>query len=148
MSRRRQAGGRAAVRGWIRKAAHCAGCIGLLGWTAAAGGAPRQPPRAFDLAVAQIDVRQLSSTPMFRQVEVRCIVKNQGPKHSAGSASIVISRTTDEGAKVLKKTMLGDSLAPGAEFVVRSEAAAWFATPVPYRCEILYGESGGDADPS
>jgi hypothetical protein len=151
MSRTGQANGR--VRGWIRNAAHGAGWIALLGWGATAGGAPGQPPqrdtaRTFDLAIAEIDVRQLSSTPMFREVEVRCVVTNRGPRNSSGPASVVVSRPGDDGPKVLKKIGLPEALAPGDRFVTRAEASAWFTTQVPYRCEIQYGESGGDADPS
>jgi hypothetical protein len=139
-------------RRWLRSAALFAASIGLFGWTAAAGGAPRQPPRgpsqAFDLAVAELDVRQVSSTPMFREVEVRCVVTNRGPHNSRGAVTIVVSRPGDDGPKVLKKIGLPDTLAPGDTFVTRAEGSAWFASQVPYRCEIQYGEPGGDADPS
>jgi hypothetical protein len=152
MSRRRQAEGRTTFGSWMRNAALGAAGLGLLGWTAAAGGAPRQPPReasrAFDLAIAELDVRQLSSTPMFREVEVRCVVTNKGPKNSSGSVSIVVSRPGDDGPKVLKKIALPESLAPGDQFVMRAEGAAWFASQVPYRCELQYGQDSGDADPS
>jgi hypothetical protein len=152
MRRNGPAEGRANVRRGLGFAAWAA-WVGLLGWTATAGGAPRQPPRgptnAFDLAIAEIDVRQLSSTPMFREVEVRCVVTNKGPRTSSGPVSIVVSRPGDEGPKVLKKIGLPEVLAPGDRFVMRAETAAWFAAQVPYRCEIQYGaESGGDADPS
>jgi hypothetical protein len=150
MKRNRPADGRAKVRAWLRFAAGAA-WVALLGWTATAGGAPRQPPReprAFDLAVAEIDVRQLSSTPMFREVEVRCVVTNKGPRPSIGPVSVVVSRPGDDGPKVLKKIALPDALGPGDRFTMRAETAAWFAAQVPYRCEVQYGESGGDADPS
>ncbi len=151
MSRRWQAEGRPTFGSWIRNAAFGAAAVGLLGWTAAAGGAPRQPrreaTRAFDLAIAEIDVRQVSSTPMFREVEVRCVVTNKGPKNSSGSVFVVVSRPGDDGPKVLKKMAL-EALAPGDQFVTRAEGSAWFASQVPYRCELQYGGDSGDADPS
>jgi hypothetical protein len=123
----------------------------LLGWTTAAGGDPRQPPRepsrAFDLAIADMDVRQLSSTSMFRDVEVRCVVANRGPHTSVGPVWVVASRPGDDGPKVLKKVGLPEPLAPGATFVMRAGGSAWFAAQVPYRCELQY-DSAGDADPS
>jgi hypothetical protein len=128
----------------------CAVCIGLLGWTAVAISAPNQAPsRApFDLAIEKIDVRQVSSTPMFRQVEVHCIVSNRGPKASGGAASVVISRPGDEQTKVLRKVALPE-IAPGANFDAKAEGAAWFATPVPYRCELQFAaQAGGDSDSS
>jgi hypothetical protein len=83
---------------------------------------------------------------MFREVEVHCVVSNRGPR-SASGASVVISRPGDEGRKVLKKTALPE-LGPGEHFDVRAQNAAWFATPVAYRCEIQFaGNGGGDADP-
>jgi hypothetical protein len=94
-----------------------------------------------------MDVRQLSSTPMFREVEVRCVVTNHGPRNSSGPVAIVVSRPGDDGPKVLKKIGLPEALAPGDRFVMRAETSAWFATQVSYRCEIQY-DSGGDADPS
>jgi hypothetical protein len=140
------------VGGWLRCSALSAGWFGLMWWTAGAAAAPHQPPReprAFDLAVAEMDVRQLSSTPMFREVEVRCVVTNRGPRNSAGPVAIVVSRPGDEGPKVLKKVGLPEALAPGDRFVIRAATSAWFASQVPYRCEIQYGgESAGDADPS
>ncbi len=129
---------------WIKTATRYAAWVGLAGWTAVASGAPRQLP--FDLAVQEVDVHQLSSTPMFREVEIRCVVSNRGPKSAAG-ASVVISRPGDEGRKVLKKVALPD-LGPGEHFDVRAQSAAWFATPVAYRCEIQFpGGANGDADP-
>jgi len=152
MSRSGRVGGSAKGRDGMRNAVLLAAWVGLLGWTAAAGGAPRQPPRptaprAFNLAVAEMDVRQISSTPMFREVEIRCVVSNLGPQHSTGPVSIVVSRPGDDGPKVLKKVGLPDSLAPGDRFVMRAEGSAWFASQVPYRCEIQY-DAGGDTDPS
>jgi hypothetical protein len=127
-------------------------CLGLLGWAGVAGGTPRQPKRdarAFDLAVSEVDVRQLSSTSMFREVEVRCVVANRGPHTSGTPAMVVISRPTDDGMKVLKKAAIPESLAPGEHFELRGETAAWFANPVTYRCEIQFaGQNAGDADPS
>jgi hypothetical protein len=140
---------RSRVGGWVRNVTYGAGWVLLVGWTAAAGGAPRQPPaRAFDLAVAELDVRQLSSTPMFREVEVRCVVTNKGPKPSSGPVSIVVSRPGDDGPKVLKKIGLPDTLSPGDRFVMRVETSAWFTAQVPYRCELQYGADTSDADPS
>jgi hypothetical protein len=139
---------------WIRTAARCAAWAGFFGWTAAAGGAPRQPPRetsraSFDLAVEEVDVRQVSSTPMFREVEIRCVVANRGPKPSSGPVTVVISRPGDDKRKVLKRVAIPESLAAGEQFEVRAETAAWFATPVAYRCELHFGTpAGGDADPN
>ena len=129
---------------WIKAATRYAIWFGLAGWTAVASGAPRQLP--FDLAVQEVDVHQLSSTPMFREVEIRCVVSNRGPKAATG-ASVVISRPGDEGRKVIKKVALPE-LGPGEAFDVRAQSASWFATPVAYRCEIQFGGGGsGDANP-
>ena len=126
--------------------------LGLVGWTALAAGAPRErprDPRAFDLAVQEVDVRQLSSTTMFREVEVLCVIANRGPRGSAGPAFVVTSRPGDDRPKILKKAIIAEALAPGDRFEVRAENAAWFATPVSYRCEIQFGgSSAGDADPN
>jgi hypothetical protein len=47
----------------------------------------------------------------------------------------------------LKKVALPE-LGPGEHFDVRAQNAAWFATPVAYRCEIQFAANGGgDADP-
>jgi hypothetical protein len=136
--------------GWMRVASSAAG-LGLVGWTALAGGAPRErprDPRVFDLAVEEVDVRQLSSTTMFREVEVLCVVVNRGPRGSAGPAFVVISRQGGDKPKILKKAIIAEPLAPGDRLEVRGENAAWFATPVSYRCEIQFGsQSAGDADP-
>jgi len=134
---------------WMRVASSAAG-LGLVGWTTALGGAPRERPRdpgAFDLAVQEVDVRQLSSTTMFREVEVLCIVVNRGPRGSAGPAGVVVSRQGEK-PKILKKATIAEPLAPGDRLEVRAENSAWFATPVSYRCEIQFGgQSAGDADP-
>src|SRR5215813_6215166 len=103
--------------GWTRNAVLSAAWVGFFGWTAAAGGAPRQPVRAFDFAISEMEIRQLSSTPMFREVEVRCVVTNRGPHTSSGPVSIVVSRFGDDGLKVLKKIGLPESLPPGGTFV-------------------------------
>jgi hypothetical protein len=134
---------------WLMTATRYATGIGVAGWIAVASGAPHQPPRepsrAFDLAVEEVDVQQLSSTAMFREVEVRCVIANRGPRTATG-ASIVISRPGDDGRKVLKKVALPE-LARGDRFDLHAQSAAWFATPVPYRCEIQFpGNVAGDAD--
>jgi hypothetical protein len=136
---------------WLLTATRYATGFGLAGWTAVASGTPHQPPRepsrTFDLAVEEVEVRQLSSTAMFREVEVRCVIANRGPKSATG-ASIVISRPGDDGRKVLKKIAMPE-LATGDRFDVRAQSAAWFATPVPYRCEIQFaGNGAGDSDPN
>jgi hypothetical protein len=40
----------------------------------------------FDLAVQEMTVKQLSSTPMFRRVEISCVVNNLGPRISDATA--------------------------------------------------------------
>ena len=102
-----------------------------------------------DLAVQEVDVRQTASTPMFREVSVRCVVQNRGPSLSRGSEMLVISRPGDDGPKVLKAITIPVPLARGEKFVIAAEGAAWFASAVPYRCEIQWdGSVTGDADPS
>jgi len=99
--------------------------------------------------VQEVEVRQVASTPMFREVEIRCVVTNRGPRASSGPASIVISRPGDDKPKVLKRVVVPETLAPGEQFEAKAEGASWFATPVPYRCEIQFGtQAGGDVDPS
>ena len=151
MGRAERAVNRGRMKHWMR-VARFAACLGLLVWAGVASGTPRQPkrdPRAFDLAVSGVDVRQLSSTSMFREVEIRCVVANRGPRASSAPATVVISRPTDEGIKVLKKVALPESIAPGETVEVHGATAAWFATPVTYRCEIQFGgQQAGDADPS
>lgn len=117
------------------------------------GDAPASPPpqqdTGFDLAVQQVDVRQTASTPMFREVSVRCVVQNRGPSTSRGSVLLVISRPGDDGPKVLKSVPIPVPLARGERFVADADGAAWFASSVPYRCEIQWdGTVRGDADPS
>jgi hypothetical protein len=103
----------------------------------------------FDLAVQRVDVRQTGSTPMFREVSVRCVVENRGPSFSRGSERLVISRPEDDGTKILKASPIPTRLGKGDKFVVDAEGAAWFASAVPYRCEIEWdGSVAGDSDPS
>src|SRR5260221_11811575 len=67
---------------------------------------------SFDLAVQEVDVRQIGSTPMFREVAVRCVVSNHGPGLARATAWVVISRPGDDGPKVLKKVAV-PPLGPG-----------------------------------
>jgi hypothetical protein len=114
---------------------------------AAASSGPRDG--AFDLAVQEVDVRQTASTPMFREVAVKCVVQNRGPSVSRGSEMLVISKPGDDGPKVLKASPIPVPLTRGEKFVLDAEGAAWFASSVPYRCEIQWdGSVAGDADPS
>jgi hypothetical protein len=115
-----------------------------------AEGAPSgQHDSAFDLAVQEVDVRQTASTPMFREVTVRCVVQNRGPSVSRGSEMLVISKPGDDGPKVLKASPIPVPLTRGEKFVLDADGAAWFASAVPYRCEIQWdGSVPGDADPS
>ena len=139
------------ARRFPRAAALVLAWLGSIAWTRGTS-APGQGARdrsSFDLAVDKVVVRQLSSTPMFREVEVLCVVANRGPKASTGTVTVVISRPGDDGPKILKKVTLPEALAPGNQFETRAEGASWFATPIPYRCEIQFGSSGqGDADPN
>ena len=139
------------ARRFTRAAGLLLGGFGLIAWTRGPG-APGQGARdrsSFDLAVDKVDVRQISSTPMFREVEILCVVTNRGPKASTGPVTLVISRPGDDGPKILKKITLPEALAPGGQFETRAEGASWFATPIPYRCEIQFGSSTqGDADPN
>jgi hypothetical protein len=113
-------------------------------------GSPAGPrDAAFDLAVLEVDVRQTASTPMFREVAVRCVVQNRGPSVSRGSEMLVISKPGDNGPKVLKASPIPVPLIRGEKFTLDADGAAWFASAVPYRCEIQWdGSVPGDADPS
>jgi len=114
-----------------------------------AASSPAMRDSAFDLAVQEVEVRQTASTPMFREVTVKCVVQNRGPSVSRGSEVLVISRPGDDGPKILKTAPIPVSLARGERFVLDAEGAAWFASAVPYRCEIQWdGSIAGDADPS
>jgi hypothetical protein len=95
-------------------------------------------------------VKQLSSTPMFRTVEITCVVVNRGPKTSNATAWLLISRLGESAPQVLKVVAIPKSLEPDDTFQARSQAVAWSNTAVPYRCEIEFGgpSAAGDADPS
>ncbi len=84
---------------------------------------------------------------MFRQIEIHCIVENHGPKSASGPAAVVISRPSDDGVKILKRAAVPGSFPPHELLEVVAQTTAWFATPVPYRCEIRF-EGAGDADPT
>lgn len=138
----------------VRTIAHCA-AAGLAFSVVASPAARAEPPRstpsdgAFDLAVQEVDVRQTASTPMFREVAVRCVVQNRGPSLSRGSEVLVISRPGDDGPKILKMAPIPVPLTQGERFVMHADGASWFASAVPYRCEIQWdGSISGDADPS
>ena len=53
---------------------------------AAGGGVRSAVPAPFDLAIREMNVRQLSSTTMFREVEITCVVENRGPRVSNATA--------------------------------------------------------------
>jgi hypothetical protein len=122
-------------------------------WVVAAPNAGAQsPPQrdgAFDLAVQAVDVRQTGATPMFREVSIRCVVQNRGPGSTRGSEVLVISRPGDDGPKILKVSHIPVPLNRGDRYVIEADGAAWFASAIPYRCEIQWeGSVIGDADPS
>ena len=110
---------------------------------------PAARDSGFDLAVQEVDVRQTASTPMFREVMVKCVVQNRGPSLSRGirrSWSSHDRATTDP--RILKTAPIPVPLARG-RFVLSAEGAAWFASAVPYRCEIQWDRTiPGDANPS
>jgi hypothetical protein len=133
----------------------CAGAtlaISMVALRVAKAHSPHSPSArdgAFDLAVQELDVRQTASTPMFREVAVRCVVQNRGPSFSRGLEVLVISRPGDDGPKVLKVSPIPVPLARGEKFALEAEGAAWFTSVVPYRCEIRWdGSVAGDADSS
>ncbi len=105
-------------------------------------------PLPFDLAVEDMSVKQLSSTPMFRTVEIACVVSNRGPGTSKATASIVFSHPGDDGPKILKVVPLPRSMDPGERFQTEAQASAWAAASIPYRCEIHFSGAfaAGDAN--
>ncbi|HEX9297343.1 MAG TPA: hypothetical protein VF881_15985 [Polyangiaceae bacterium] len=114
------------------------------------GAAPSKPQPArgtFNLAVERVQATQVGSTSMFREIEIHCIVRNQGPRVSSAPATILISRPGDDGPKILKRANLPSSLPRDELFEVVAQSSVWFATPVAYRCEIRF-EGAADADPS
>jgi hypothetical protein len=128
-----------------------AAAAGSLLFIAAAGGGVRSastPP--FDLAIREISVKQLSSTPMFRTVEITCVVENRGPRISNATGWLLISRPSDAGPQVLRMVAIPKRIEPGDQFEARSQGFAWVAAAVPYRCEIEFGGTyaAGDADAS
>jgi hypothetical protein len=127
-----------------------AAAAGVLLCAAAADGGVRSSAVHFDLAVQDMNVKQLSSTPMFRTVEITCVVANRGPKTSNATAWLLISRPGESSPQVLKVVSIPKSMEPGDTIQARSQAVAWAFTPVPYRCEIEFGGAyaTGDADPS
>jgi hypothetical protein len=136
---------------WLQAGARfAAAATALLFCAGAAGGGVRSTPAQFDLAIRDMNVKQLSSTPMFRTVEITCIVANRGPKASNATAWLLISRPGESSPQVLKVVSIPKPMEPGETFHVRSQTFAWAATAVPYRCEIEFGGAytPGDADPS
>ena len=78
---------------------------------------------------------------------MRCVVQNRGPSVSRGSEVLVISRPSDDGPKILRASAIPVPLARGDKFVMEADGASWFASAVPYRCEIQWdGSVPGDAD--
>jgi len=102
----------------------------------------------FDLAVDDMSVKQVSSTPMFRTVDITCTVQNRGPGPSKVTASVVFSRPGDDGPKILKAVPLPRLLEPGATFQAQAQGSAWATASVPYRCEIQFSGAfaGGDGN--
>jgi hypothetical protein len=124
---------------------------GFLLFVATAGGAvPSPSPVPFDLAIQEMSVKQVSSTPMFRTVEIYCVVENRGPRTSSTTAWLVISRAGDAGPQVSKVVVIPKKMERGEKFETRVQAFSWVTASVPYRCEIQFGETSaaGDADPS
>jgi hypothetical protein len=122
----------------------------LLFISAAVGGDRPALPAPFDLGIQAMSVKQLSSTPMFRTVEITCVVQNRGAIPSNATGWLLISRPGDPAPQVLRMVSIPTPMGPGGTFQVRSQSVAWAATAVPYRCEIQFGGAyaAGDADPS
>ena len=137
---------------WLQPGAIGAGALaGLLVFITAAGGEVRPASQVpFDLAVQEMNVKQISSRPMFRTVEITCVVENRGPKTSSATAWLLISRPNDASPLVLREFSLPKHMEPGEKVQVRSQAFSWVASSVPYRCEIEFGgaDLAGDADRS
>jgi hypothetical protein len=131
----------------VSAAVAAAGCLLFI---AAAEGGVRGAAVPFDLAVQEVLVKQVSSTPMFRTVEITCVVENRGPGVSNATAWILISRPGDARPMVVKLVSIPKLMELGAKFQVQSQAFSWVPTSVPYRCEIQFvgPYTAGDADPS
>jgi hypothetical protein len=102
----------------------------------------------FDLAVVDVEVTQVSSTAMFREVQVRCQVENRGPEKALTRAWVVVSREADDGDKVLNKVPVPVPFPSGNFVTATGNATAWSANSFPYRCSLAFDGDGGDADPS
>ena len=117
---------------------------------AASSGVRSSLPASFDLAVRDLTVKQLSSTPMFRTIEVTCVVENRGPKPSNATAWVLITRSGDPSPLVLKVVSIPKAMDSGDQFQVRAQAFAWVPAAISYRCDIEFGaaSAAGDANPS
>jgi hypothetical protein len=93
-------------------------------------------PLIYDLAVTSLDVTQTKATPLFREVEVLCIVENLGPNAAPPKTEVTITRPSDDGRKILKRAVIPVWLMREARFQVRTKASVWHASSVPYRCEL------------
>ena len=135
---------------WQAGARFAAFAMSLLLCAAAAGGSVRSASAPYDLAIRDMNVKQLSATAMFRTVEITCVVVNRGPKGSNATAWLLVSRLGESGPQVLKMVSIPKPMQPEDTFQVRSQAVAWANAAVPYRCEIEFGgvDIAGDADPS
>jgi hypothetical protein len=137
---------------WVQTGATVSAvAVGSLLFITAAGGAIRPSSSVpFDLAIAEMNVKQLSSTPMFRTVEISCTVESRGPRISNGTAWLLMTRPGDAGPQVVSLVAIPRAMEPGSRFQARSQSFAWAATAIPYRCEIEFGGTYamGDADPS
>jgi len=94
------------------------------------------PPLVYDLAVASFDITQTNSTPMFRDLDVVCVVQNLGPSAAPPKVEVLISRLSDGEPKILKRSVIPIWLPRDAHFEVRTKTSAWHTSTVPYRCEV------------
>ena len=131
----------------VSAAVAAAGCLLFI---AAAEGGVRAAAAPFDLAVQEVRVKQVSSTPMFRTVEITCVVENRSPGVSNATAWLLISRPGDARPLVVKLVSIPKLMALGDKFQAQAQAFSWVPTAVPYRCEIEFvgAYAAGDADPS
>ena len=77
------------------------------------------PQGPFDLAVENMSVTQVSSTAMFRTVEIGCDVVNKGPNASNAKAWLLISRT--DGPKTLKVVPIPEPFEAGERIHAQAE---------------------------
>ena len=140
------------MKRWLRTGLSVAvASVAILLFVGPAGGDSRSASQMlFDLAVRDMNVKQSSSTPMFRTVEISCTVESRGPRASNATAWVLISRPGDAAPQILKMVAIPRPMEAGDKFQARLQTYAWAATSVPYRCEIEFSGTyaSGDADPS